>query len=270
MDFYHQIKNLRIPNTIPHVLIIISGYLYTTGFENWFSIQTINLFISSTFILSFIFAINNVLDTEEDSASPLKENFITKGVISKESAVTFSSLIVVLGFFLAFLSFQFKVLLILPLVVLGFLYSIKPIRLKERPPLDVISHGLVGGALLFLVGTSLNTRLNWDLILISLIFFNISVMFTFWNMILDYKYDKKSGLKTSALILGKKRSKILLFFFVPINFVLAIISSLNILTSIIFLIFTLYFSLEIYRKEDPNKLTMFFFFFILFCLVFNF
>ena len=86
--------------------------------------------------------------------------------------------------------------------VLGFLYSVPPVRFKQRPVIDVVSHGLFLGALLILIGTTAyGGTLNQIAYFFAVGFFAVSCLFQMQNLLGDYFVDRDLGIKTTAVSL---------------------------------------------------------------------
>lgn len=95
-------------------------------------------------------------------------------------------------------------------------YSVYPFRLKERYLLDLISHGLMFGALLFLIGYTLPDPavplLSAPAVSLALLFTFIGCMALLVHQIGDYNHDHGHS-ATTVVQIGKKRGWILLMAF---------------------------------------------------------
>lgn len=253
-------KSLRpLPSAYNSMFFMVS-YFYTSAPDVWLSLRTVLLFLSSSLMLGSIFGINNVTDAEVDKKNPRTmrwgHNPIARGEIDKKSVVLLSCLAAIVGFTIYLFAFHFKALALLSFMLfLGLIYSVKPIRLKERPPLDVLSHGLYFGTLPFLIGARINGELSSEILLLSMIFFNISVMYELWNEVLDYEYDREAGVKTLATIFGKRKIKMLFLLFVPLNLILAVLSSVRILGFSFLTAYTVLNTLNMLKRETMTRLT---------------
>jgi len=263
-------KTLRPLPSAYYSMFFLTGYFYTSMPNVWLSLRPILLFLSSSLMLGSLFGINNIADAEDDKRNPrtMWHNPISRGEVNEKSAVLASSLAVIVGFTIYFFAFHFEAMaLLLSLLLLGSIYSVKPIRLKERPPLDAMSHGLFGGCLPFLVGTQLNGDISREILLLSMIFFNISVMYELWNEVVDYEYDRIAGAKTLATIFGKQKIKMFFTLFIPLNLVLAVFSNLKILGFSLIALYTTLYTLDILRKETMTGLTFFLVFPTVICII---
>ncbi len=120
------------------------------------------------------------------------------------------------------------------MTILAIIYSAPPFRLKEKPPLDLISHAFFFGCQLFLHGYfTLNMNFNWSLEIVKILFLIsiYSLILQLRNHIEDYHYDLKANYKTIAIKLGLSKSLKLLFILTLIFFIysIIIISQINLL-----------------------------------------
>jgi len=158
---------------------------------------------SMSLYLAFAFAINNCYDTDTD-VLPSKKNPVASGEVSKERARAISYLFAASGFLTTLaLPWTSSVLYAL-MLVLAYVYSAPP-RLKALPPMDMISHGLFFGAMIFLFGISVAGTLRLEHLEIALSVFFYSCLFELRNHIEDFENDEKAGVKTSAVLLGERR-----------------------------------------------------------------
>jgi len=168
--------------------------------------------ISCALFLAFCFLINNYADVEGDRLDPtkVKKNPVAAGLLEPRNALALSVIIAFSGVVIALtlpnlISLAFYV----GLVLLGWAYSVPPLRLKGRPVADVVSHGLMLGVLLFLFGHSAATPelFSREAILVSATMFTSSVIFEMRNHMSDIVADSISGTLTTVGWLGEKASR---------------------------------------------------------------
>ncbi len=209
-DFESYIRMLRIKDWLAYFLIAIFGFVVSKGFL--FSPTSITIFFTMiSLFLAFSFSINNCFDIKEDKLTKSAKNPLAMGKIGLKNALIFSFLLGGLGTILS-LTIGFKTfLLYIIIILLSFFYSSPPLRLKSRFLLDLISHGLFFGSLIFLLPlTVFNIKLSLFHYLVAFSIFYFSIMLELRNHIEDYKNDKKVGLKTTVCILGRGNSERLL------------------------------------------------------------
>jgi 4-hydroxybenzoate polyprenyltransferase len=96
-------------------------------------------------------------------------------------------------------------------VALSHFYSWKPVRLKAWPVTDVVSHSLMLSGLLFLAGYftyGSQPGLVW---LVAASATLVSVYGQLYNQLRDYDMDVAAGLNNTAIIVGKRNAKLLMY-----------------------------------------------------------
>jgi len=171
-----------------------------------FKLEIVWALIFSVFSAAFGFIINDLADAELDSLTDVIRNPVSTNELSKGK-----SLAVTLFFLLAsILSLTFlnpqNQLLGLAIIILYLTYS-WIIRAKARPVLDIAYHGFCL-ALLATIGYTEIGPLDLKCILYVSIIFLLSSMSQILQEIRDYKTDK-TMIKTTVILLGKRRSLIL-------------------------------------------------------------
>jgi 4-hydroxybenzoate polyprenyltransferase len=196
---------IRIKGVINWLAISFFGYLLgTSNLDITSNLPSFMFFLISTFfILAFTFAVNNYYDIDTDKQNPRRAslNALASGAISKQTGkiilLLFILIPVLLSLFITWMVFLFCVLLLL----LMWMYSAPPLRLKSRPGLDILWHftaffGLIlWGA--YLAGSISHLSL---LVAVSLGFYGCFAQID--NHIHDYPYDKASRSHTFAVWLG--------------------------------------------------------------------
>ena len=215
-----------------------------------------------SFPANFItYGINDVFDYETDRINPRKH---VKGTIEGiildpkhhslvlKSAHLFSFIILITALFtrnfLNILGIGFSLILV-------YAYSMPPIRLKERPPLDSICIGVIVFCV-FVAGFSYNKTV-YDLALHKCVPEISFISFHAFTTIMDYSSDKATNVRTFAVVFGKRCTA--LFSFI-LNVLLLMLIAHSFITKWFLLvgIFS-YFVLVIFPKE---RLAHFFFYFI--------
>ena len=141
------ISMIRIDHWFKNIFIIpgiIFAFLLT---NNTFQIEEIIYYLSLIFSVCLIasanYLINEFLDSKFDKYHPSKKNrpAVNNNFKLLHILIVYF-LLVILGFLFASLSnYSFKVMLLI-LLFMGFLYNVEPIRLKDRPYLDILSESL--------------------------------------------------------------------------------------------------------------------------------
>ncbi|OIO44492.1 MAG: hypothetical protein COY72_01550 [Candidatus Nealsonbacteria bacterium CG_4_10_14_0_8_um_filter_35_10] len=211
-SFKNYFRFLRVKDWRAYFLIALFGFLFSKGFL--FPFKDIIIFWAIVLLLlAFGFSVNDVFDTKEDKYHLEKENLLVSQKISFSKGLAFSIFLGISGLALSAF-FGLRIFLFcLAAFLLGFFYSAPPIRFKGRPFLDLISHGLFAGALIFFFPVLVfNKKLDFFHYLIGFSFFYLSAMAELRNHLEDYGTDKKAGLKTVVAVLKYQISKGLLDF----------------------------------------------------------
>jgi 4-hydroxybenzoate polyprenyltransferase len=255
VNFKSYLHLLRLRDAWGYFLLALFGFLLAQGFL--FSLKDIVIFWAIIFLgAGFGFSINDCFDQREDHLDKTKKNPIVLKEIGFSRALTFSLILAFFGLFFSSLYGRAVFLLCLASILLTLFYSSPPLRLKSKPPFDLISHGFFGGVLIFFFPLLFfKTQLNSFYYLIALSAFCFSVLLEMRNEYEDYESDKIAGLKTTAHILGYQRTEKLLKFlasFYPL-FLLPIfylIFPIKPILAFLFLIFTfIFFALSLTFKK---------------------
>ena len=216
-------------------------------------------------ILSFpasliTYGINDVFDYETDRINPRKHvKGIIEGIVLDpkhhsfvlKSAHLFSFIILITALFTRnFLN----ILGIGSSLILVYAYSMPPIRLKERPPLDSICIGVIVFCV-FVAGFSYNKTV-YDLALHKCVPEISFISFHAFTTIMDYSSDKATNVRTFAVVFGKRCTA--LFSFILNVLLLMLVSHSFIIWFLLVGIFS-YFLLIIFPQE---RLAHFLFYFI--------
>jgi 4-hydroxybenzoate polyprenyltransferase len=131
-----------------------------------------------------------------------KQPFVTGDVKPKEGLL-FASLLLLGGLMSAWVIHVETFLLAIVLVVIGIIYSFTP-RLKDKPFGDVLANAIAGGVLCYAMGWSVFRNL-YSMPILQPVWLTLLLGATYLlTVIIDMEADKKAGLNTTAVYLGKK------------------------------------------------------------------
>jgi len=156
----------------------------------------------------FIYGVNDLFDLSTDEENPKKEEKEHKLAQNKIKDLKFI-LYITAAISMLLLIFQnnwFEKAIFSSFLFLSYFYSATPLRFKSKPIIDFSSNMLY-----IMPGIFAYVLVSEELPSIFLVlagFFHISAMHIF-SAIPDIKYDKKVGIKTTAVMLGKKPSLVL-------------------------------------------------------------
>jgi 4-hydroxybenzoate polyprenyltransferase len=200
----------HVPYTIPLVILgsLIALYLNQVTFT-W---RTFPVLIANILAMSFAFMINDVEDAPDDARDSQKKarNVISSGILSYTEGIALSAStfglalgLYALGGWKTFAAGGLT-------LVLCYLYSAHPFRLKARPIVDVLSHATMLAGLLILSGYLVYDAYPgkaWVMIVAVTLG---SAYGQFYNQLEDFTVDKKAGLQNTAMLLGKRLTQLVM------------------------------------------------------------
>jgi 4-hydroxybenzoate polyprenyltransferase len=220
----------------------IAGYLRMLRVEDWifgyFFIPLIGTIaaaglspvllvtaVISACTLAFGFVINNLADVEIDRLHTTKcdtnKNPLAADEVTLRGTWILCLLLAIVPLGLSLHSGVPAFVCVAVTLVLCAVYSVYPFRLKERYLLDLLTHGLMFGAMLFLIGYTLPgpgvLLLSAKAVSLSLLFTCIGCMALLVHQIGDYNQDHGHS-ATTVVQIGKKRGWILLLSFMALSF----------------------------------------------------
>lgn len=212
-----------------------------------------------TFPLNYlVYGLNDYNDEEADAVNDRKGNFLfgAKATRKHLDGLLKKIALVILPFVVLFTYLSgFKMLLLLVfMVVINVLYNFKPFRIKERPPFEIFIQ--VGYVITAFFATELNNLeiLPWQtLTYLSLFAFQAHIA----GEIMDIEPDLESGKRTTASILGRKKSKILMFALLLLESFLVWYWFEDLILALFLLIFSVWLVLDvfIFFKNKPYTLS---------------
>lgn len=205
-----NIKISRPGLWFPTVWIYLVPFSGQDAFWKTFPFWVGLLFV--TFPLNYlVYGLNDYNDVNADAVNKRKGNFLFGANATKEQlqGLLKNIALVVFPFVLWFtyVSGFLMFLLLVFMVLINLVYNFKPFRIKERPPFEIfIQVGYVTTALFSIQLNSL-PELPWQtLVYLALFAFQAHIA----GEIMDIEPDILAGKKTTAGILGRKKSKILM------------------------------------------------------------
>ena len=168
--------------------------------------------LTTSLYLAFSFSINNSFDAKSDVLHKEKamKNPIATGEIKFKEGIIFSSCLAIVGLLLTYCWFESCFSIYLSLIILSSAYSVPPIRLKSKPFLDLISHGMFFGILLYFYGVLASGGLIFQNIIVGFSIFIYSIILELRNHLKDFEVDLRSRTITTVCYLGYRKSLIAL------------------------------------------------------------
>jgi len=218
-------------------------------------------FIAFICWMSFCFVINAIGDKEVDKLHDgrskdmnLAHQPLVTGEITEKEALYIGMIFLFSSLLFAWLISYFFFLLMLIVDVFGYVYSMPPMRFKTKPIGDILCNALSAGAI-FIAGLSIGGA-NMNPVMILAAFIMASI-FYIPTVVTDHEFDKKVGLKTSAVFFGPKKilqaMYLLTAVVVTIGIILFLISSIELkIFALLIIIYSIIFTLvsNIKLKEE--------------------
>jgi len=209
-------SNMRVLDWQAYIGMVLLGFSH--GLNSYiFTLSNcstlLKLLISHVFFLAFTFSVNNCFDVQSDEQQEEKtrKNPIAAGHMTLKEGLILSFLLGSIGLGVTFIWFNGESFLLYSfLLFLGFAYSVPPLRFKSVPIIDLISHGLFFGTLLFQYGLLIAGSMALEFFPISISIFICSIIFELRNHLDDIQADKSSGTRTTACWLGPIKTRDLL------------------------------------------------------------
>jgi chlorophyll synthase len=150
---------------------------------------------------------NDYWDSEVDKTSKRKSMFpLPQGLLPQRSLLAGSIFLMILALLFAFLVSILFMILISICIFLSILYSTPPIRLKNRAGLDVLTNAIGAGLLCSIAGWVVaRPILDYPIIWGLTSLFGVSSIYI-PTTIIDSDNDKRFGVNTFAVKLGKKKA----------------------------------------------------------------
>ena len=207
-------KNSRLVRLIRPIAWIVFLLPIMIGFDLGASKETVPGsvifgFCALFFVLCFGFSVNALGDVDVDiyhdgrtKDMNLSRQPLVTGEISTLQAKLLSLLFFIGSLLCAIWVGIYFVATIFILDAIGYFYSLAPFRMKKRPIGDVMSNALLG-FFFFLAGLTMGKAYMNPLLIITV--FLTAANFYIPTVLTDYEFDKKGGLRTSAIVYGGKK-----------------------------------------------------------------
>jgi len=261
--FINYLYNIRVLDWRAYIGIALLGFIRNmdTASFNWLVYRIFKFTVTIILYLAFTFSINNCFDIKCDiqETRKLKKNPIAAGHISPKEGLILSLCTAFTGLVLSYLWLDKHCFLIYFLMILlSGAYSVPPLRLKSVPLMDLLSHSLFFGALLYLYGPLSAGNINFQVLLLAASISLYSVILELRNHLEDYKADLDSKTRTTVCWIGYARSRRLLrnLLFVHCIFLTAICWLIGNLYLSLILAFTILAASRFLRLEFRHLLRM--------------
>lgn len=200
------------------VLIALSGYFLV----NEPTIRMFFLIPAALFLTATTYSFNNITDVKEDY---INNGFVDYFSNHEYLGRIFITLFILLGSAFAMALAPFARYIYFLLIFLGVAYSAYKTKSVFFVKNFYTAFGVSG---LFFIGiASEGTNLTLSLIIYTLTFAIFIIIGSMLSDLRDYIGDKKAGIKTLPVIIGKESSKILILYFIILTSLLIAIMQLD-------------------------------------------
>ena len=225
LRFVHYFYNIRVFDWRAYIGIAFLGFVRNVEPSpfNMLIYRALRFTVTIIFYLAFTFSINNCFDIKCDShkEAKIKRNPIAAGHITFREGLILSLCIAFMGLVLSYLWFDKNCFLIyFMMLLLSGAYSAPPLRLKSVPLLDLLSHSLFFGALLYLYGLLSNGGINLQAASLAASISLYSIILELRNHLEDYDADLNSETRTTVCYMGYGRSRRLLRNLIIVHYML--------------------------------------------------
>jgi 4-hydroxybenzoate polyprenyltransferase len=163
--------------------------------------------------VGFAFMINDVEDADDDALNPAKinRNPVSAGILTKREANLASyATALIAAVIYALLSPAAFIVGVISLIV-GWVYSWGPVRLKSKPIVDLLSHVMMLAGFQFLTGHfAFANQVGGPWFFPFLFLVSLSGYGELYNELRDYEGDVRAGLKHTAVVIGHRAATYLM------------------------------------------------------------
>lgn len=159
--------------------------------------------------VAYAFMINDIEDAPDDALDPARaaRNPITSGEIGVRMGYAACRLVAAVTLILYALGGVWTLGIGLATLFLSHMYSWRPVRLKAWPVTDIVSHSLMLSGLLLLAGYFIYDAQPGIVWFVAASATLVSVYGQLYNQLRDYEMDKAAGLWNTAIILGERSTR---------------------------------------------------------------
>ena len=246
---------LKLEDQIANLLSFVVGAILAQGNIQIWNLNFLYAGISTISCLFGSNLINQITDIETDKINKPHRPLVS-GKISINEAAVLTFIFYAAAIFFGFLAGEKIFLLSIAYCALGIMYSVKPIRLKDRLLLSNITIAIAYNCINFLIGWSIFKSTEfapYPLIALMFVYDIIAINSKDYP---DVEGDLKNGAKTLPVMLGLERALRLDFILQLLaQVVFIVLSQINVIPRYISVISTILFigNLIIYTDVEKNR-----------------
>lgn len=169
--------------------------------------------LATFLVVAYAFIINDIEDAPDDALeeSRRQRNPVSAGRVSLRVGYMALAVVALVTLGLYALAGSYAFVIGAVTLVISHLYSWRKVRLKAWPITDIVSHSLMLSGLLFLAGYftyGVNPGVIWFIFLGVTLFSSYGQLY---NQLRDFAVDKEAGLHNTAILLGERNAKGLMY-----------------------------------------------------------
>lgn len=163
--------------------------------------------------VAYAFMINDIEDAPDDARDPARaaRNPISMGEIGVRVGYNACRVVAAITLIMYALGGLWALGIGIVTLLLSHLYSWRPVRLKAWPVTDVVSHSLMLSGLLLLAGYFAYHTQPGIVWFVAAAVTLVSVYGQLYNQLRDFEMDKAAGLFNTAIVLGERRTRIVMY-----------------------------------------------------------
>ena len=169
--------------------------------------------LATFLVVAYAFIINDIEDAPDDALeeSRRQRNPVSAGRVSLRVGYIALAVVALVTLGLYALGGSYAFLIGVVTLIISHLYSWRRVRLKAWPITDIVSHSLMLSGLLFLAGYftyGITPGIIWFVFLGVTLFSSYGQLY---NQLRDFAVDKEAGLHNTAILLGERNAKGLMY-----------------------------------------------------------
>ena len=169
--------------------------------------------LATFLVVAYAFIINDIEDAPDDALeeSRRQRNPVSAGRVSLRVGYIALAVVALVTLGLYALGGSYAFLIGVVTLIISHLYSWRKVRLKAWPITDIVSHSLMLSGLLFLAGYftyGITPGIIWFVFLGVTLFSSYGQLY---NQLRDFAVDKEAGLHNTAILLGERNAKGLMY-----------------------------------------------------------
>lgn len=178
--------------------------------------RLITVTLANILVVAYAFIINDIEDAPDDALEESRRNRnpVSAGRISPRTGRISLGIVAFFTLLLFYAGGPYALFIGAITLLISHFYSWRRVRLKAWAVTDIVSHSLMLSGLLFLAGYFIYDYSPGVVWLVALGVTLFSSYGQLYNQLRDYAVDKEAGLRNTAVLLGERRARFLMYLMV--------------------------------------------------------